>query len=51
MGEMDFFEFIKRKTGHCPGCKKLLVRDWDIQKVKHCHHCGCEQESPYEEKS
>lgn len=47
MGELDFVEFSKRKTGRCPDCKKLLIRDWDLQKRQNCHHCGCDQENPY----
>lgn len=47
MGEMDFIEFTKRKTGYCPECSRLLLRDWDIQKRQHCHYCGCDQESSY----
>lgn len=47
MGEMSFGEFMQRKTLYCAKCQRLLLRDWDTQKRQNCHHCGCDQESPY----
>jgi len=51
MGEMAFGEFLGRKTGRCPDCRRLLIRDWDIQRRQHCHYCGCDQEKLYDRKS
>jgi hypothetical protein len=32
-------EFIRDKTRVCPGCKRVLVRDWDLRSPQQCNFC------------
>lgn len=38
-GQMPISDFIAGKIRTCSVCKKVLLRDWDLRKPQHCHHC------------
>lgn len=37
--QMPLEEFFGSKIRTCGGCKNILLRDWDLRRPQHCHHC------------